>query len=694
MLERQKVISSIIRGFISKEPTEQLILKALTMIGTCMQVDRVLIAKFEKDSEISYPKYYWFEDSRYEPSISQRGFSTILRQYFHPEQIEDTMVQSLKVNRTEESEGGVFRAFHDSIGMKSFICAPIYIDHELWGTLTAQTFKEYREWTESDAVLVSTVADTISNAIVRDHIEQDRMAALKQAIEASKAKGDFLSNMSHEMRTPLNAIIGMTAIGRVADSLEKKDYALSKINEASNHLLGVINDVLDMSKIEANKLELSHTDFVFEHVLKRVVNVVNFRVNEKHQQLYVHIDESIPEFLIGDDLRLAQVITNLVSNAVKFTPEEGTISIDAKVNSITSTTCELIVSVSDTGIGISEEQQKKLFHSFEQAETSTTRKFGGTGLGLAISKRIVELMQGNIWVSSQLGEGATFAFTCTFTIGDHSNTGLLEQGVNWGNLRIFVLDDDLEVLQYFCNFAESVGIQCDTAATAEEALPVIQQDLYYDIYFIDWMLPGMSGIEFARIALHEKTRNRAVILFSSVEWSAIKDDAVSAGVDKFIQKPLFRSTLIDVINECIGLSNTVDASDCSTWEDFSGYRILLVEDVEINREVVMTLLEPLQVEVDCATNGREAVEKQQAEPYKYDMIFMDLQMPEMDGYEATKLIRSLQDGRSHKIPIVAMTANVFKDDVDRCIAIGMNDHIGKPIDFEQLIQVMHRYFKQ
>ncbi|MDR2665633.1 MAG: response regulator [Oscillospiraceae bacterium] len=393
--------------------------------------------------------------------------------------------------------------------------------------------------------------------------------ARRRAEEASAAKADFLSNMSHEMRTPMNAIIGMTAIGHAAADVERKDYAFSKIEAASSHLLGVINDILDMSKIEAGKLELSYEEFDFENMLQRVAGVINFRAEEKNQNFTMHIDSDIPRALISDDQRLAQVITNLLSNAVKFTPEHGNIKLNARLVGTGASGCSICVEVVDDGIGISPEQQLLLFVSFQQAENSTSRKFGGTGLGLAISKRIVEMMGGEIWVESELGRGSTFAFTVTCRYG----------GAN-GSL--------------------------DTVAPDDAA-------------------PGESVRE---------------------EYS------------------------------------------------FDGAHILVAEDVEINREIVSAILEPSKLEIDYAENGTEAVRIFGESPNRYALIFMDVQMPEMDGYEATRRIRAMSYPRAKAVPIIAMTANVFREDIERCLACGMDDHIGKPLDFDEVLNKLRQYMRR
>jgi signal transduction histidine kinase/CheY-like chemotaxis protein len=551
-------------------------------------------------------------------------------------------------------------------------------------------------------IALSFVFACLLTTLVLQYQRQEYEQAKKVAEEASRTKSDFLSNMSHEIRTPMNAIIGMTSIGKSSAALERKDYAFEKIEAASTHLLGVINDILDMSKIEAGKLELSFSDFDFEKMLQKVVNVINFRVDEKAQQLTVHIDKRIPRALIGDDQRLAQVVTNLLSNAVKFTPEEGTIRLETQLLEEEADVCVIEISIVDSGIGISPAQQARLFTSFQQAESSTSRKFGGTGLGLAISKRIIEMMDGRIWVESEVGHGSTFAFTVKLKRGASPKPSLLNPGVSWKNLRTLAVDDAADVREYFDEIARSFGIRCDTASDAEEACDLIDRNGFYDLYFIDWKMPGMDGIALSRLIIERGGDQSVVIMISSTEWSVIEAEAKNAGIKKFLPKPLFPSMIADCINECLGASSLpAKGEEIAEIDDFSGRRVLLAEDVEINREIILALLEPTNLIIDCAENGIEAVRRFSESPQIYDMIFMDLQMPEMDGYEATRRIRAFEaenpppeTAQPGGIPIIAMTANVFREDIEKCLEAGMNGHLGKPLDINEVLDKLREYFAQ
>jgi len=698
-LEQQELISEISRGFISSGDSENYVREAISKLGRYHKVSLVYIYGIDYARKSTYLAYHWVADST-PPCLAQFDLLSVIRSYF-PERLPDyttTAVVFCDDIATNSNES--FRPML-TVDVKAFIAAPLYVEGRLWGILSVEQKSEPRQWTSVEKNFVGMIASTIAGVIMRDIYNTKLRDALHKATAASKAKGEFLSNMSHEMRTPMNAIIGMTTIGKNAKDIEHKDYALGKIEDASTHLLGVINDVLDMSKIEANKMELSPVEFVFDKMLQKVSTVINFRMDEKKQKYSVHVDKDIPKNMIADDQRLAQVITNLLSNAVKFTPEEGAITLDARFLGEENGLCTIQVSVKDSGIGISREQQKRLFSSFQQAESSTTRKFGGTGLGLAISKSIVEMMGGKIWIESEVGKGAAFIFTVQVKRGTVSEKQrLLPIDVNWDNISVIAVDDDPEILSYFKEIAQGFSITCETAVSGKEALSLMERKGGFNIYFVDWKMPDMDGLQLAREIKARKEEDSVIVMISSDDWSAIESEAKKAGVDKFMSKPLFASTLAEIINECLGIDED-QAKDKQMDINgvLEGHRVLLVEDMEINREVVMALLEPTRLEIDCAENGVEAVRIFKENPDKYDLIFMDIQMPEMDGYEATRRIRVIESeldekrqyGRTNVVPIIAMTANVFREDIEKCLDAGMDDHVGKPIDFEEVMGKLRKY---
>ncbi len=530
-------------------------------------------------------------------------------------------------------------------------------------------------------------------------VKQNQMKleeAIKVAEEASRAKGDFLSRMSHEIRTPMNAIIGMTKIGQTTTDMEKIQYCLQKIDGASKHLLGLINDVLDMSKIEADKLELAEACFDFEKMLENIFAVVNVKAEEKEQSILVDIHEDVPTEIIGDEMRISQVITNLLSNAVKFTPQKGSVRLAVWCAGETDDgRLRLSVSVADNGIGLTDEQMAKLFRSFEQAEAGTARKYGGTGLGLAISKRIVEKMDGEIGVTSQIGKGSTFTFTIPVRKGHDMVRKTYDLAV-YKDLRVLVVDDAGEILDYCRRLLGQFAIRCDLVDNGADAVALVAKGIDehdpYQLLFVDYSMEDMDGIETTRRVKEIAGDSVKVIMFSQTEWGLIEEHARLAGVTKFIAKPLFQSPILDCINQLVfsadGLAATKSA-DCTGI--FHGATMLLAEDIEINREIVTALLEKTGIEIHCAVNGEEAVRLFSENPQLYDIIAMDVQMPIMDGLTATRQIRRLGTQAAKEIPIIAMTANACAEDVEACKQAGMVDHIGKPIDVDILIAKLQAY---
>jgi len=560
------------------EKFENALLGCMKMMGEAVNVDRVYIWRNHTvDGNLYCTQLYeWSEGA--EPQ-QDNEYTIDIKYSNNMPGWEEELSNNRCINGIVREMNAATQAQLSPQGILSILVVPVFLRERFWGFVGFDDCRSERIFSESEETILRSGSLLIAHALLRNDLTlgirttaKELEIALEEAQAANRAKSSFLSNMSHEMRTPMNAIIGMTQIGKKSRDIEKKDYAFEKIEGASNHMLGVINDVLDMSKIEAGKFELTDTEFEFEKMIQKAVNILDFRIKEKNLQFSLFTDTDIPKVFIGDDQRLTQVISNLLSNAVKFTPNHGSISLNVKLVNDEDGMCTLEIEVRDTGIGISPEHKSRLFTSFEQAENSISRQFGGTGLGLSICKRIVEMMGGQIWVDSEPGKGSVFAFTVRLIRGDEKD--------------------------------------------------------------------GEGGI----------------------------------------------GTMEQIYS-------------------FKGRRILLAEDVEINREIVLSLLEPAELEIDCAINGAEALKMFSSAPEKYDMIFMDMQMPQMDGLEATRQIRAFEskfppasfaEGETRRdrlkpIPIVAMTANVFKDDVDKCLDAGMNDHVGKPLIYNEVIDVLMRY---
>lgn len=668
------------------------------MLAEAVDVDRVQIWKnHTMDGKLFCTQVYeWSESAESQPGNEYTmdvNYSDNLPGW------EEKLSLGECINNLVRKMSAVEQAQLSTQGIVSILVVPVFLQDHFWGFVSYEDCHKERHFSENEEAILHSGSLLIANTMLRNemtinlHETAAKLeVALEKANEATQAKSNFLSNMSHEIRTPLNAIIGMTTIGKSTDEMERKDYCLLKIQDASNHLLGVINDILDMSKIEAGKFELSETEFDFEKMLQRAVNVINFRVDEKHQKFTVNIDKAIPKTLIGDDQRLVQVITNLLGNAVKFTSDGGSVSLKARFSGEENGVSTIQIDVTDTGIGISAEQQARLFTSFQQAEGSTVRRFGGTGLGLAISKNIVEMMGGRIWIDSEIDKGATFSFTIKIRRTNEKKQEYLEGNVKWDNVRILIVDDDPDILTYIEEILNGSGAKCDTAKSGEEALRLVEQNGSYHICFVDWKMPGMDGLELTKELKTKVSGNSSiVIMISSAEWNEIENEAKKAGVDKFLSKPLFPSDIIDIINKQLGINQQKADEKQEEKINFSGNCILLAEDVEINREIVLAFLEPTNLEIDCAENGKEAVRMFSEAPDKYKMIFMDIQMPEMDGYEATRSIRALDHPNAATIPIIAMTANVFREDIDKCLASGMNGHVGKPLDLSEVFDKLRTY---
>lgn len=514
------------------------------------------------------------------------------------------------------------------------------------------------------------------------------------SIEESRSKSNFLSRMSHEMRTPMNAIIGMAGMAKRTDDSEQIRYCINQIDIASNHLLGIINDVLDISKIESGKFTVAKNDFILETMISRVASVISHALDEKAQNFSITIDPDLPYSLVTDEQRVAQVITNLLSNAVKFTPENGKIELIVDKAASNADSCLVRFQVRDSGIGIEPDQLEMLFQPFVQADNTISRQYGGTGLGLAISKSIVERLGGSIRAESTPGHGSVFTFTIRAGYGVQTRKQL-SPATPWQLIRILVVDDQPEILRFMEDFSLISGITCRKASDAQEALRLLSMDTDFDFVFIDYDMPDISGTELCHQIQKAAPKARCVLMLSRLERPAAPAGGTDTEVSAYIEKPLFASAIADCIaNYYIGPGESSDEPQRkeSPFADiFTGRTVLVAEDVDINVEILTALLEVTGITIEWVKNGRLAVEAFTANPDCYDLILMDIHMPELDGYDATRQIRALAVTRATSVPIVAMTANVFQEDIDHCLQAGMNDHIGKPLDFNELIATLKRY---
>ena len=512
-----------------------------------------------------------------------------------------------------------------------------------------------------------------------------------EAAKANKAKTDFLSTMSHDIRTPMNAIIGLTTIAeKNLDDKELVKENLRKITLANNHLLTLINDILDISKVESGKLNLCPQSFSLVHTVENLVNISQPMIKEKNIDFNFRISKIEKEYLYADQLRLNQIYINILSNAIKYTEPKGSVNVDLKEEESEKSGCvKLTYKVSDTGIGMSKEYMENMYQPFTRQTDSRVNSIQGTGLGLTITKQMVDLMNGSIECESTEGVGTTFTVTLDIPIAEHQRAEMKLEEMN-----VLVVDDDEILLETAFDTLESLGLKVDVASSGLEAIGMIKHNheigKYYDIVIVDLKMPDMDGIETVRRIKSEIDSNTPILLISAYDSTDVEDEVKELGINGFLSKPLFKSTLYDKLSEILGKEKeSVEIEN--DYSDLEGINILIAEDYDINYEIISTLLQMYGINVSRAENGRVCVEMmKEAKRGDYMLIFMDIQMPEMNGLDATKAIRALEDPWASKIPIIAMTADAFSENITECMNAGMNGHIAKPIDIKLVIKEIRR----
>ena len=512
----------------------------------------------------------------------------------------------------------------------------------------------------------------------------------REAESANKAKTDFLSTMSHDIRTPMNAIIGLTTIAeKNVGDVESTEANLRKINLAGHHLLTLINDILDISKVESGKLNLSPLTFSIVETVENLVNISQPMIKEKNLEFSFHINQMEKEYLYADQLRLNQIYINILSNAIKYTEPGGRVSVDLREEESPKSGCvRLSYIVADTGIGMSEEYMKTMYEPFSRQVDSRVNSIQGTGLGLAITKQMVELMGGTIDCQSEPGKGTTFTVVLDIPVADRQRDDMKLEPMD-----VLIVDDDEIMLQTAADTLKELGATPEQAKSGAEALGMIEHrhrsGRDYDVIIVDWKMPDMDGIDTVKRIRSKISSKTPILLISAYDWSDIEDKAKEAGANGFVSKPLFRSTLYDKINNLIGKeSESVEPEE--DYSDLKGLHILIAEDNDINWEIISAMLSMFGITTERAENGRVCVEKISAEKGRYDLVFMDIQMPEMNGLDATRAIRKLEDPQASSIPIVAMTADAFSENITECLNAGMNGHIAKPVDVKLVIKEIRR----
>ncbi len=521
--------------------------------------------------------------------------------------------------------------------------------------------------------------------------------ALAAAQHANKAKTTFLNNMSHDIRTPMNAIIGFTSLAAAhIDNIEKVQDYLAKITTSSNHLLSLINDVLDMSRIESGKVKIEEKETSLPEIMHDLKTIVQADVTSKQLEFYIDTADVVNEHVMCDKLRLNQVLLNLLSNAMKFTKPGGLVGVRiVQKGNAPEGWASYEFEIKDSGIGMSKEFLEHVFEPFERERTSTVSGIQGTGLGMAITKNIVDMMNGTITVESEAGKGSTFTVALQFK----TCTGSVRQEVipELNGLRALVADDDFNTCSSVTKMLSVIGMRPDWTTSGKEAVLRAQlateQSDEYAVYIIDWLMPDMNGVEVVRRIRNIIGEEKPIIILTAYDWSDIEQEAREAGVTAFCSKPIFLSELREVLEAPFVVQNTVDDSEEEAIS-FEGKKILLVEDNELNQEIAVEILGETGFVIDVADDGEVAVEKmKEAQPGQYDLILMDIQMPKMNGYEATRHIRAMDNPDIASIPIIAMTANAFDEDKKEALNAGMNGHIAKPIDIPVLLEVLHDILK-
>lgn len=671
---------------------------AIKLIGQSAKADRVYLFENCIDEitgkQFTSQKFEWTSDSC-EPQIDNPELQNV--QFDDISYFIDPLIKGNSfIGMVSKMEDQSVKALLESQNIKSIIVLPLSIGSKFWGFIGFDNCTREREWTDAEEAILKAFINSVARAIEKGMVEKELEEGRKAAEAANIAKSNFLANMSHEIRTPLNGIIGfMDILAQTPLSIEQADY-LDEIKNASDSLLYMINDVLDFSKIEADKMSLENITFNLHNIVEDAVSLVSPKAQNKSVELNCEIRAGVPRMVSGDPGRLRQVLNNLIGNAIKFT-HQGEICVMVEKMQDIDNYILLKFDVSDTGIGMSKQVQKNLFKPFNQADNSTTRKYGGTGLGLAISKKIIELMGGDITVESNENEGAKFTFTVGF---GKTNDSVNLNYTDIKGLNIMVVDHNAANRRVFRSYLEEAGCEVFESESVNQAIGLITGvtfDKAIDIALIEFNLPEINGFELGKIIQQVDRYNKIKIIITS--YTAKRGDAriaKEAGFSGYLPKPIRKKDMFDTISAVAGFKNSDERQILVTRHVIkenalqSNKSILLVEDTEANRKLAITILKKMGNDCEVAINGKEAVDACKVK--KYDLIIMDCQMPVMDGYEATKIIKN-SAGINSSTPIIALTANTLTEDIENCFNAGMDDYISKPINMKLLETSINKWLR-
>ncbi len=695
----EKMVSDISTLAVMVDELDGFMGRCLEIMAVHLDVCRIFIDTYDYETQTLNTEFEW--KAKGFPS-ARAYFRNIPARYFQWVTDPTAANRVVHVENTDQLAESAGKEILQAGEVKSFLAVPLFMGDTYYGYMGFSECRRPRVWEDEDINILTTISHIISRVFKSKQMEEELRAAKQQAEAGTMAKSEFLANMSHEIRTPMNGIIAATDLLLGQSFPKRARHFLKIIHNSAHSLLGIINDILDFSKIEAGKLTLETAPFLLEDVLERVCDVFTSSAAAKGIELVVDVDADVPKALMGDSLRLQQVFTNLVSNAVKFT-DQGQVVLRGSLETPAGSEDEpvrLTFSVRDTGMGIAPGVRQRLFQPFSQLDKTPTRKFGGTGLGLYICKQLVELMGGIIWVESTPEQGSTFSFTCRFFRQPLEDEPALTLPEALCLQRVLLVDDCRESRSVLEKMLTALGLEVVSVPSGEEALERLlseeRQRAPIHLLILDWLMPGMDGIETVRVIRQERGLDLPIIMITAFSEERIKRDAFRKGANAFLTKPVSRTTLYHAILDAFGGQSQTDggllkppATEVSLYRNqVRGMHVLLVEDNLTNQEIVQAVLEDAGLQVALASNGKEALSLIKAQGF--DVVLMDIQMPEMDGYDTTRAIRELALP-IRTVPIIAMTAHAMKGDEEKCLAAGMNAYVPKPITQDRLFRTLWRW---